>query len=58
LNLNIKNILKVVIIMTEKQIQFLELDSYINDNIDKLTKEEYKRLVEELNVLVYEILND
>ena len=44
--------------MTEKQIQFLELDSYINDNIDKLTKEEYEKLVEELNVLVYEILNN
>jgi hypothetical protein len=44
--------------MTEKQMQFLELDSYINDNIDKLTKEEYKRLVEELNILVYEILNN
>jgi hypothetical protein len=44
--------------MTEKQIQFLELDSYINDNIDKLTKEEYKKLVEELNILVYEILNN
>ena len=44
--------------MTEKQIQFLELDSYINDNIDKLTKEEYEKLVKELNVLVYEILND
>lgn len=44
--------------MTEKQIQFLELDSYINDNIDKLTKEEYERLVKELNVLVYEILNN
>ena len=44
--------------MTEKQIQFLELDNYINDNIDKLTKEEYKKLVEELNVLVCEILNN
>ena len=44
--------------MTEKQIQFLELDNYINDNIDKLTKEEYEKLVKELNVLVYEILND
>lgn len=44
--------------MTEKQIQFLELDNYINDNIDKLTKEEYEKLVEELNVLVYEILNN
>ena len=44
--------------MTEKQIQFLELDSYINDNIDKLTKEEYEKLVEELNMLVYEILNN
>ena len=44
--------------MTEKQIQFLELDSYINDNINKLTKEEYEKLVEELNVLVYEILNN
>ena len=44
--------------MTEKQIQFLELDSYINDNIDKLTKEEYEKLVKELNVLVYEILNN
>lgn len=44
--------------MTEKQMQFLELDNYINDNIDKLTKEEYERLVKELNVLVYEILNN
>ena len=44
--------------MTEKQIQFLELDNYINDNIDKLTKEEYEKLVEEINVLVYEILNN
>lgn len=44
--------------MTEKQIQFLELDSYINDNIDKLTKEEYEKLVEELNILVYEVLNN
>ena len=44
--------------MTEKQIQFLELDNYINDNIDKLTKEEYEKLVEELNVLVYELLNN
>ena len=44
--------------MTEKQIQFLELDNYINDNIDKLTKEEYERLVEELNILVCEILNN
>lgn len=44
--------------MTEKQIQFLELDNYINDNIDKLTKEEYEKLVEELNMLVYEILNN
>ena len=44
--------------MTEKQIQFLELDNYINDNIDKLTKEEYEKLVEELNVLVCEILNN
>lgn len=44
--------------MTEKQMQFLELDNYINDNIDKLTKEEYEKLVEELNVLVYEILNN
>lgn len=44
--------------MTEKQIQFLELDSYINDNIDKLTKEEYEKLVKELNILVYEILNN
>jgi hypothetical protein len=44
--------------MTEKQIQFLELDNYINDNIDKLTKEEYEKLVEELNILVYEILNN
>ena len=44
--------------MAEKQIQFLELDNYINDNIDKLTKEEYEKLVKELNVLVYEILND
>lgn len=44
--------------MTEKQIQFLELDNYINDNIDKLTKEEYEKLVKELNVLVYEILNN
>ena len=44
--------------MTEKQIQFLELDNYINDNIDKLTKEEYEKLDKELNVLVYEILNN
>lgn len=44
--------------MTEKQIQFLELDNYINDNIDKLTKEEYEKLVEELNILVYEVLNN
>ena len=44
--------------MTEKQMQFLELDNYINDNIDKLTKEEYEKLVEELNVLVCEILNN
>ena len=44
--------------MTEKQIQFLELDSYINDNIDRLTKEEYEKLVKELNILVYEILNN
>ena len=44
--------------MTEKQIQFLELDSYINDNIDKLTKEEYEKLVKVLNILVYEILNN
>ena len=44
--------------MTEKQIQFLELDNYINDNIDKLTKEEYEKLVDELNLLVYEILNN
>ena len=44
--------------MSEKQIQFLELDNYINDNIDKLTNEEYEKLVEELNVLVYEILNN
>lgn len=44
--------------MTEKQIQFLELDNYINDNIDKLTKEEYEKLVKELNILVYEILNN
>ena len=44
--------------MTEKQIQFLEHDNYINDNIDKLTKEEYEKLVEELNILVYEILNN
>ena len=44
--------------MTEKQMQFLELDNYINDNIDKLTKEEYEKLVEELNMLVYEILNN
>lgn len=44
--------------MTEKQMQFLELDNYINDNIDKLTKEEYEKLVKELNVLVYEILNN
>ena len=44
--------------MTEKQIQFLELDNYINDNIDKLTKEEYEKLVKELNILVCEILNN
>ena len=44
--------------MTEKQMQFLELDNYINDNIDKLTKEEYEKLVEELNILVYEVLNN
>ena len=44
--------------MTEKQMQFLELDNYINDNIDKLTKEEYEKLVKELNILVYEILNN
>ena len=44
--------------MTEKQIQFLELDNYINDNIDKLTKEEYEKLIEELNILVYEVLNN
>ena len=44
--------------MAEKQIQFLELDNYINDNIDKLTKEEYEKLVKELNILVHEILNN
>ena len=44
--------------MTEKQIQFLELDNYINDTIDQLTKEEYEKLVKELNILVYEILNN
>ncbi len=44
--------------MSEKQIQFLELDNYINNNIDILTNEEYEELIKELNILVYEALNN
>lgn len=42
--------------MTEELKRFLDLDDYINNNIDVLTVEERERLLKELNDLVSEIL--
>lgn len=42
--------------MTEELKRFLDLDDYINNNIDVLTIEERERLLKELNDLVSEIL--
>lgn len=42
--------------MTEELKRFLDLDDYINNNIDVLTIEEKERLLKELNDLVSEIL--
>lgn len=42
--------------MTEELKRFLDLDDYINNNIDVLTVEERERLLKELNDLVAEIL--
>lgn len=42
--------------MTEELKRFLDLDDYINNNIDVLTTEERERLLKELNDLVSEIL--
>ena len=42
--------------MTEELKRFLDLDDYINNNIDVLTIEERERLLKELNDLVSEVL--
>ena len=41
--------------MTENIIKWLELDAYINDNIEYMTNEEYQEYVKELYRL-YELI--